>query len=551
MLLLLVPAVMYLGGCSVMKSVFKTDKSRFFSPEKLIRTPATGSQINPIYSSIGPADTVQELIPNATPPREGDWEYTDTDYIIGPTDVVEVSILDLLQDGLETIVRREISSSGFIDLPLLSDRIKAEGFTQEQLKEAVRNAYSPEFLRDPTVSVTVIARRQNTFSILGAVARPSQYMILRKDMRLLEALAMAGGISQVSIPYIYVIRPAPAIRRSIDLKEKPKAAVTAPQELPELPPEAPPETVPDAVPTTTTAPQPAVQGEKTQSEIDLEKALRELGTAMPGAAPATQPAQPPTPSVVPYLTETESSPHSAEAQEVEQVNVSKARKWLYTADGKWVAVTQDAEVATQPSGQGAPPVRPAGQPPVKARSVATEDQRDPFGWAKMDKSELARIIAINLPRLRSGDQRMNIIVRDNDIINIPPHQIGEFYIMGEVRSPGTYSMVGRRVTVKMAIAAAGNLGPLAWPENSVLIRRVGDYQEQVIPIDVEAIFKGEQPDTFLKPNDIIAIGTDYRTAFYAVMRNAFRMTYGFGFLYDRNFADPYGATLNRQRFLRW
>ena len=73
----------------------------------------------------------------------------------------------------------------------------------------------------------------------------------------------------------------------------------------------------------------------------------------------------------------------------------------------------------------------------------------------------------------------------------------------------------------------------------------------MIPINLEDIFRGEEPDTFLKPNDIISVGTDVRAPFYAVMRNAFRMTYGFGFIYDRNFADPYSLTLDSKRFTRF
>ena len=124
---------------------------------------------------------------------------------------------------------------------------------------------------------------------------------------------------------------------------------------------------------------------------------------------------------------------------------------------------------------------------------------------------------------------------------------------GEVIRPGVYSLTGRLITVKMAVAAAGNLTPLSWPENSILIRRVGHNQEQVIPLNIEAIFKGEASDLFLKPDDLLAVGTDWRTPFLAVLRNAFRLSYGFGFVYDRNFYDvnPGDTTLKADRFTRW
>lgn len=107
------------------------------------------------------------------------------------------------------------------------------------------------------------------------------------------------------------------------------------------------------------------------------------------------------------------------------------------------------------------------------------------------------------------------------------------------------------MTIKQALAAAGNLGPLAWPENVVLFRRIGENQEQIYPLNLEAIFKGEQPDFFLKPYDVVAVGTSAKAPFFAVLRNAFRMTYGFGFIYDRNFADPLLVGPNSKRFTRW
>ena len=145
---------------------------------------------------------------------------------------------------------------------------------------------------------------------------------------------------------------------------------------------------------------------------------------------------------------------------------------------------------------------------------------------------------------------MNIVLRENDIVQVPMLQVGEFYVMGEVSRPGVYSLTGRHVTVKQALAAAGNLGPLAWPKNSLLIRRIAQHQEQTIPLDLEAIVRGEQPDIFLKPDDVLAVGTDVRAPFLAVLRNAFRMTYGFGFIYDRNFADPLIGSVTGARFTR-
>jgi protein involved in polysaccharide export with SLBB domain len=528
-----------LSGCDRLTQDFwKTDTYRFLSPEAVVRKPER-SMINPILPTIGMADQTQEMPPNATLPQEDDYVYTERDYMIGPTDIVDVGILDLFTQGAESVLRREVTAGGFIDLPLLTNLIKAEGMTRDELKEAVAEAYrAQQILRDPTVSVSVAARRQNVFSILGAISHPGTYNIMRKDMRLLEALATAGGVSQTNIKYLYVIRPVPAIRKP-DTTTRPAGggAPTTRSELPAIPGEAnaPPSTGP-----TTTGPIPTTTGPAT----DMEKLKSEFGKLLTVPVPATSPTTRPSPSVLPHLSETADVPpptSSSATAETEMAEPRRDIKFIYSG-GRFIPVTQ--EPPTQPAAVTTERPR-VGKPPVK--------EGDPWGWGKLDKSDLARIIAINLPKLQNGDPRMNIVVRDNDIIQIPPVEIGEFYVMGEVARPGVYSLTGRRVTAKMAVAAAGNMTPLAWPENAMLIRRIGDSEEQMIPLNLEAIYRGEEPDIFLKADDVLAVGTHVRATFMAVMRNAFRLTYGFGFIYDRNFSDPAigDAGLSPRRFTRW
>ena len=116
------------------------------------------------------------------------------------------------------------------------------------------------------VPVTIAARRQNTYSILGAIASPAIYSVTSKDMRLLEALAMARGVTQTNIQYIYVFRQAPPEREA-----KVEPTKITPESLPELPPEAPGE------------PEPVEQTE--------DAALQELEKVMCGPA-KTKPAEP-------------------------------------------------------------------------------------------------------------------------------------------------------------------------------------------------------------------------------------------------------------------
>lgn len=567
-------------GNTAAERFFKTGKGRFLQPDKPILAPET-AQLNWIIQSMGELDKTDELYPDATRPRPEDWIYADTDYIIGPTDVLSISIQDLYYEGVETTLQREVSNSGYVDLPLLRDRIQAEGLSAMELTRAIEQAYSPAVIKTPPiVTVTLLMRRKQMFSVLGSVMRPGTYQLSRPDMRVLEALALSGGVSQPNIEYIYVIRSAPPLRKSEQ--------------------EALQEAVEQKVPARPAAPAPSA------TPADRKTQLKDIGDLMKESV--THSTRPESPEAAPA----EMCQYSEASSETVAVGTwtpmsevleaasgtgglktktpptsappNKTLRWVYR-NGEWVQEEVKPEASAPPE---APPVAPAAPPapkpqaaprPVKPssppvrkpaspsgpdkrllptvpperieREPSEEEETDPFGWAKAEKKDQVRIIALNLKLLEQGDYRQNIVIRENDIIRIPSLEIGEWFIMGEVLRPGAYSLTGRKVTIKMALASAGNLGPLAWPENSVLIRRIGKNQEQMIPINIESILRGTEADIYLKPNDIIAVGTHWSTSFLAVMRNAFRMSYGFGFIYDRNFADPLLVYPNSRRFKGW
>jgi protein involved in polysaccharide export with SLBB domain len=148
-----------------------------------------------------------------------------------------------------------------------------------------------------------------------------------------------------------------------------------------------------------------------------------------------------------------------------------------------------------------------------------------------------RVIKIPIDKLLAGDPLYNIVIKPGDSIFVPVDIVGEFCIMGNVNAQGYIPITGRPLTLKMAIAAAGGLGPLAWPKRCEVIRRISKDKEEIVMVDLDKIASGEQPDFFIKPNDLVNVGTHATSMWRAVLRNAFRATYGFGFIYDRNFAD--------------
>jgi len=166
------------------------------------------------------------------------------------------------------------------------------------------------------------------------------------------------------------------------------------------------------------------------------------------------------------------------------------------------------------------------------RRIAARDIED----GTLD-GRITRLLEIDYRDLIAGKSILNVIVRPDDFINVVPPPTGVVYIDGEVSRPGPYDLPATgQLTLSRLVAAAGGLGPLAIPERVDLVRRVGD-REATIRVNLAAIRERAEPDIVLKSDDHVIIGTNFFAQPLAVIRNGFRMTYGFGFLVDRNWGN--------------
>lgn len=208
-------------------------------------------------------------------------------------------------------------------------------------------------------------------------------------------------------------------------------------------------------------------------------------------------------------------------------------------EGKYVYIDGKARPATTMAAATGPAKAPADR--------ASDDKAQPafeFGAVKADPD--TRVIRVPALLLRRGDLRYNIVVRAGDLIIVPAGEMGEYFMGGHVQRPGAYSLTQRQLTLKQAIISAGMLDPLGVPERAYLVRRVqvgGEVAEVFVRMDLAMIFAGQSPDVFLKPYDQVLVGTNAAAPFLNALRGAFRMSYGLGFLYDRNFAYDRTGTL--------
>jgi polysaccharide biosynthesis/export protein len=111
------------------------------------------------------------------------------DYLIGPEDLLEITVLEA--PDLNRIVR--VSDDGSISLALLGSIQVARMSTREvqlMLEDHLRQTY----MKDPQVAVFVQEMRSHPVSVFGAVEKPGVYQI-RYAKSLLEVLSMAQGLA--------------------------------------------------------------------------------------------------------------------------------------------------------------------------------------------------------------------------------------------------------------------------------------------------------------------------------------------------------------------
>lgn len=467
--------------------------------------------VNVILENLGVADEPDSTYSGAEEPRPEDLITYEQDYRFGSGDIVRISIYELLREGFPFVNDYVVTETGRVSIPDIGP-VLATGLTERDLEVEIANRLTDgSFLRNPSVTVILLESQSRFFSIYGAgVSRSGRYPIPRYDYRLTDAIALAGDIGQYNVTYMFVSREVP-VESSSSLITVPPAA-DSPNSTPAKAGTGPIEVKPVG---------PAQPTANPQEEL------------MDAIQPFTQSGQP-----SPIRT-SDHSDVTVQAAELTGPNAvaggegANSFEWIFE-NGMW------KPVRILPSGQSpksASDTDATPGTPTESRPVATAPALPVYAA----NQTVTRVIKIPVDRLKGGDPRFDIIIRPGDRISVPVDVIGEFWVMGNVNRSGPVNITGRPMTLKMAIATAGGLNELAWPKKVEVIRRIGRnkaglMQEETVLVDLDKIAKGQQPDFFIKQYDLVNVGTHGTSRFLAVLRNAFRASYGFGLIYDRNFA---------------
>lgn len=495
---------------------------------------------------------------DVTPVMPEDLLPEATEYRAGPGDVLTITIFDFYQSGAPAEFQQFVDSRGYITLPQLGE-VFVNKMTKIEIQGAIVQAVRDAGLLDSAiVDVQIPGARQATFSIFGLVDRVGRYAVPGPEYRLLEAITDAGGVSP-SIEKVFIIRqvtlteepPAPAGTKPpprstpaqpsrskspedgkslIDLINE----LTEPEESPAPPPaRVRPVETPSADPNLESLLEPEDRG----SDPSTPPSPGVIGTGRTERAAGSRPAAAPSmaamrrsndPPIDLIDQESPVLPPIAPANGSSNAVAGQGR-WVFL-NGEWRQVIQEPTARREGLPEGGDPLKSA----PKGNEVVTQ-----------------RVIEVPVAPLIQGVAQYNLVVRAGDAISVPGPRQGFIYLSGPgILRPGVYQLpFTGKLTLQRLIASAGGLGPVAIPERVDLTRMVGNDRQATIRLNLRAIAEGTQPDIFLKPDDLINVGTNFWATPLAVLRGGLRVSYGFGFLLDRNFGnDVFGPPPSDNRF---
>lgn len=108
--------------------------------------------------------------------------------------------------------------------------------------------------------------------------------------------------------------------------------------------------------------------------------------------------------------------------------------------------------------------------------------------------------------VEEGNQKLNIPLRPNDVINIPTEKTISIYVYGSVNRPGALEVSNtKNFTILQAIAQAGGLTDGASQKSIVIKRKDKSGKTLNLKVNLKDIAKGKLLDIDLKEGDVIYV----------------------------------------------
>jgi polysaccharide export outer membrane protein len=138
-----------------------------------------------------PTSVEAPKVPTSLPPDATGLPIDPHSYIIGPEDIIRISIWR--EPDLSKIA--QVRPDGKITMNLIGD-LQASGLTPERLAAQLKDAYSASSkLLQPEITVEMIQINSKSFSIVGGVNRPGKFPLVT-PIKVFEALTQSAGFRE-------------------------------------------------------------------------------------------------------------------------------------------------------------------------------------------------------------------------------------------------------------------------------------------------------------------------------------------------------------------
>jgi polysaccharide export outer membrane protein len=131
------------------------------------------------------------------------------DYVIGPQDVLNITVFDQADLGGKYTVELD----GSFTFPLVG-RIQAGGLTIRQFESELKTKLTDGYFKNPQITVGIEQYRSQRVFVTGEVRNPGAYA-LTGDMTLIEALAKAGSTTDKGSDEVVVVRGGRGVDQAI------------------------------------------------------------------------------------------------------------------------------------------------------------------------------------------------------------------------------------------------------------------------------------------------------------------------------------------------
>jgi polysaccharide export outer membrane protein len=112
---------------------------------------------------------------------------------------------------------------------------------------------------------------------------------------------------------------------------------------------------------------------------------------------------------------------------------------------------------------------------------------------------------LSFERMKSGDPESNVGLEDDDAIFVPKGKGNTFFVLGEVRKPGSYQLEGE-TSILEGITIAGGFTDKASPGRTRILRNSPSGQE-ILYVDMNDVMKRghREKAVILRENDVVVV----------------------------------------------